>query len=84
MNVEMGGSSTSGNPLENFGLFPPILAYCPSAMKPCNGKIPCINTCGCPRSSQMLLPSGKCTDVSEKVSEQLLNNYGRPLKGEMP
>ena len=61
--------------IENFGNFQPELAFCPSSMKPCNGKIPCINTCGCPRKGQMLNSSGACVDISEEVSTQLINNY---------
>ena len=74
MPMPMAGSSTVGN-VENFGLFQPELAFCPSSMKPCNGKIPCINTCGCPRKGQMLKSSGACVDISEEVSTQLINNY---------
>ena len=46
--------------IENFGDYYPELAYCPSVLSPCNGKIPCIKTCGCPNKNQMLLPSGEC------------------------
>ena len=74
MPMPMAGSSTVGN-VEDFGLFQPELAFCPSSMKPCNGKIPCINTCGCPRKGQMLNSSGACVDISEEVSRQLTNNY---------
>ena len=74
MPMPMAGSSTVGN-VEDFGLFQPELAFCPSSMKPCNGKIPCINTCGCPRKGQMLNSSGACVDISEEVSTQLINNY---------
>ena len=69
--------------IENFGGYYPELAYCSSVLSPCNGKIPCINTCGCPRNNQMLLPSGECQDISEEVSKQLTNNYGLDMEGKI-
>ena len=72
MPMPMAGSSTTSK-VEDFGMFQPELAFCP--MKPCNGKIPCINTCGCTRKDQMLNSSGACVDISEEVSRQLENNY---------
>ena len=50
-----------GIKIEDFGGFVPVLAYCPTAIPPCSGKTPCINTCGC-QKDQMLLPSGECQD----------------------
>ena len=67
--------------IENFGGYYPELAYCSSVFTPCNGKIPCIKTCGCPRNDQMLLPSGECQDISKEASKQLTNNYGLDAKG---
>ena len=72
--MQTGASPTVGK-VEDFREFQPMLAFCPSSMKPCDGKIPCINTCGCSRKDQMLNSSGACVDISKEVSRQLSNNH---------
>ena len=83
MSVEKGGSDTVGHLLENFEKFQPKLAYCPSAIKSCNGTFPCINTCGCTKSENMLDQSGHCVDMSKGVYNQLINHSRLPLEGKV-
>ena len=78
--MAVGFGYSFGIKIEDFGGFVPVLAYCPTAIPPCSGKTPCINTCGC-QKDQMLLPSGECQDISDEVLNQLKNNYKLDLNG---
>ena len=69
---------TSNLHLEEFGNFQPMLAHCAI---PCNGALPCLKICDCPKRRMWHREDQQCTKMSDEVGRQLWSHHDHDLAG---